>query len=175
MSSAPCFFASNASFVAHTWQLWLFLGSIVKCRVSEQVLMLLRVRYESDFVHYSPCMFGGTNFSQIGKPLSQAKMAQLQFLFLVRLGNKEALISGIDCWNVMARRSSRVWEQTMRFFLAYMTKPPRHELVGSFSLYSGKNFSWSMVTTQGGSRPSSAFTWSRIELLYWSTASSMID
>ena len=70
--------------------------------------------------------------------------------------------------------SSRVQEQTIRFFLQYMTKPPRHELVGSDSLYSGRRCSLSMVTVHGMSLlPSSALTWLSISCLYSDTASSM--
>ena len=89
------------------------------------------------------------------------------FLCLVSEGKSEALMAGMDCWNVIVRRSSRVCEQTMRFFLAYMTKPPKHELVGSCALNSGRNFSLSTVTVQGISDlPSSAATWLSMLSLY---------
>ena len=89
------------------------------------------------------------------------------FLCLVSEGKSEALMAGIDCWKVILRRSSRVCEQTMRFFLAYITKPPRHEFVGSCALNSGRNFSLSTVTTQGmSSLPSRAATWESMEDLY---------
>ena len=56
------------------------------------------------------------------------------FALLARDGKREALISGMESWKVMARRSSSFCEHTMRFFLANMTKPPRQEFVGSLSL-----------------------------------------
>ena len=94
------------------------------------------------------------------------------FLCLVSEGKSEALMAGIDCWKVIERRSSRVWEHTMRFLRAYMTNPPRHELVGSCALNSGRKFWSSTVTTQGmSSLPSRAWTWLSMEDLYSWTAS----
>lgn len=95
-------------------------------------------------------------------------IAQLvQFFFLAREGKSISRIWGIAIAYTSSMRASRVCEHTILFFLANISKPPRHEFLGFSSSQFGRKLDLSMVTLHlRSSLPSKALTSARILSLY---------